>query len=65
MFLLFLAIATGEASMICAVISGEKPIYILILAIFGAISLIGIMIKLSIIDRDIQNNLSKLEDLED
>ncbi len=64
MFLLFLAIATGEASMIYAVVSGEKPIYVLILAFFGAIILIAIMIKLFLIDKDIQRNLSQLEDLE-
>jgi hypothetical protein len=34
-FLVLIAMATGEASILYAVVSGEKPIYVLILAIIG------------------------------
>lgn len=65
MFLLFLAIVTGESSLIYAVVAGEKPIYVLTIAIFGFLVTIGVIWKMVRIDTEIQAILDELEILED
>ena len=65
LFLLFLAIVTGEASLIYAVVAGEKPIYVLTIAIFGLLATIGVILKMIRIDEEIQVILDEIEALED
>jgi len=36
-FLILIALLSGEAGLIYAVVSGEKPIYVLLLAVFGMV----------------------------
>lgn len=65
LFLLFLAIVTGEASLIYAVVAGEKPIYVLLLAILGALALLLVSLKMVKIDKEINIILDEIEQLED
>lgn len=65
LFLLFLAIVTGEASLIYAVVAGEKPIYVLGLAILGAFALLLVSLKMVTIDKNIRGILDEIEELED
>jgi len=65
MFLFFLAIVTGESSLIYAVVAGEKPIYVLLIAIFGLLATVGVILKMIAIDTEVQNILDELEKLED
>ncbi len=65
LFLLFLAIVTGESSLIYAVVAGEKPIYVLTITIFGFLVTIGVIWKMVRIDTEIQAILDELEILED
>ena len=65
LFLLFLAIVTGEASLIYAVAVGEKPIYVLLLAILGALALLLVSLKMVKIDKEINIILDEIENLED
>lgn len=62
-FLLLVALLSGEAGLIYAVVSGEKPIFVLILAIFGLLFAIFIMIKIKFIKDSIYNNINELEDI--
>jgi len=59
-FLAFIAIASGEASLIYAVISGDKPIYVLFLAILGSFITLILLLKIKNIKQDIYINLEKL-----
>lgn len=65
LFLLFLAIVTGESSLIYAVVAKEKPIYVLILAIVGALALLFVSLKMITIDKNIREILDEIEELED
>ena len=65
LFLLFLAIVTGEASLIYAVVAGEKPIYVLLLAILGTLALLLVSLKMVKIDKEINLVLDEIEKLED
>ncbi len=60
-FLILMAILTGEASIIYAVVAGDKPIYVLLLAVFGLLALSGIAYKLSKTDNEIYEYLDELE----
>jgi hypothetical protein len=60
-----LAIVTGEASLIYAVVAGEKPIYVLGLAILGAFALLLVSLKMVTIDKNIREILDEIEKLED
>jgi len=60
-FLAFIAIASGEASLIYAVISGDKPIYVLFFAVFGAFVTLTILLKIKNIKQEIYENLEELE----
>lgn len=62
-FLLLVALLSGEAGLIYAVVSGEKPIYVLILAIFGFLFAVFIMIKVKSIKDSVYRNLRELEDV--
>ena len=62
-FVLWIAILSGEAGLIYSVVSGEKPIYILFLAIIGAIIGLGILYQLKNIDDKIYLKLNELKEL--
>lgn len=62
-FQVFLALLTAEAIMIYAIISGEKPIYVLILVVIGIVLLGGIGLKLKSINEDIDQNIKESEEL--
>ena len=60
-FQIFLAMLTAEAIMIYAIVSGEKPIYILVLVIVGIVLLGGLGLKLNSINNDIDENIKETE----
>lgn len=60
-FMLLLALLSGEAGLIYAVVSGDKPLYVLLLAVLGFIILAGLIYKLSITDEQIYKHLDDLE----
>ena len=62
-FLVLIAIATGEASLLYAVLSGDKPVYILFLAVIGLFVLLNILLKVKAIKQDIYVNLKKLKEV--
>ena len=59
-FLAFVAIASGEASLIYSVVSGEKPLYVLFLAILGSFIILILLLKIKNIKQEIYINLEKL-----
>jgi len=61
-FLAFVALGSGEASLIYAVIAGEKPIYVLFLAIIGSFIILTVLLKIRNIKKEIYENLEKLGD---
>lgn len=60
-FMLLLALLSGEAGLIYAVVSGDKPLYVLLLAVLGFIILAGLIYKLSVTDEQIYKHLDDLE----
>ena len=62
-FLILIAIATGEASLLYAVLSGDKPVFILFLAVIGLFVLLNILLKVKAIKQDIYVNLKKLKEV--
>ena len=61
-FLILLALLTGEASIIYAVISGDKPMRVLFLGVIGVIFIISIYLKLQSIKWDIMKYVKELEE---
>jgi len=61
-FLILLALLTGEASVIYAVISGDKPVRVLFLGVIGWVFLTILLWRLKIIKNDIYNSLKELEE---
>ena len=59
-FLAFIAITSGEVSLIYAVISGNKPIYVLFLSILGSFITLILLLKIKKIKQDIYINLERL-----
>jgi AAA+ ATPase superfamily predicted ATPase len=59
-FLLVIALLSGESGLIYAVISGDKPVSGLFMAVFGFIVLLGLGYKLSKLDDEIYRLLDKL-----
>ena len=53
-FQIFLALLTAEAIMIYAIVSKEKPIYVLALVVVCIFLLVGIGLKLKSINEDIE-----------
>jgi len=47
--------------MIYAIVSGEKPIYVLVLVVVGIVLLAGIGLKLKSINEDIDQNIKDSE----
>jgi len=60
-FLLLATLLTGEAGLLYAVISGEKPIYVLFLAIFGALLVTFLYAKVRNIKNEVYDKLDELE----
>ncbi len=60
-FLILLALLSGEAGLIYAVVSGEKPIYILYLAVLGFLFVIFIFSKIKNIKDNVYTKLDELE----
>jgi len=60
-FLLLLALLSGEAGLLYAVISGEKPIYILFLAVLGLFFVIFLLSKVKNIKDNVYIKLNELE----
>ncbi len=60
-FLILLTLLTGEAGLIYAVVSAEKPIYLLYLAILGMLFVVFLLSRV----KNIKNNVYlKLDELE-
>jgi len=62
-FFAFIAIASGESSLIYAVVSGNKPVYVLFLAIIGSFIIMILLLKIKNIKQEIYEDLKKLEDI--
>ncbi len=60
-FLILLALLSGEAGLLYAVISGEKPIYLLYLAILGLFFVIYLLSKVKNIKENVYMKLDELE----
>ena len=60
-FLILLALLTGEASIIYAVITGTKPLYALFLSIFGLIFIAMVSYKIRNIEDETYTKLNELE----
>ncbi|MGE4294503.1 MAG: hypothetical protein AB7E49_02240 [Campylobacterales bacterium] len=64
-FMVFLALCVGESSLIYAVVSGEKPLGVLALALIGAVVAFVLFMNLRTIRLEIRANLDELEALDD
>ncbi len=62
-FLVLTALLTGEAALLYAVVSGEKPIFVLFLAVVGFFFVLFLYIKIKNIKEDIYRNLDLLEEV--
>jgi len=60
-FLILLALLSGEAGLLYAVISGEKPIYILFLAVLGLLFVTFLLSKIKNIKENVYLKLNELE----
>jgi hypothetical protein len=60
-FLILLALLSGEAGLIYAVVSGDKPIYILYLAMLGLFFVIFLLSKVKKIKDNVYLKLNELE----
>ena len=57
------ALLTGEAGLIYAVVSGEKSIFVLLLAILGFIFVAFLFLKIKMIKDEIYQKLDALEEV--
>lgn len=62
-FTALLALLTGNAALVYAVIAGEKPIIVLWLLLLGALGMLGIGIKLKSLDGEIKKVIDEMETL--
>jgi len=62
-FMLFFGVLTGDTTLIYYVVSGDKPIEVLLLATIGAIIAIVLYITIKSIKTQIETKLDELEDL--
>ncbi len=60
-FLLLLALLSGEAGLLYAVVSGEKPLYVLFLAILGLFFVFFLLSRIKDIKENIYLKLNELE----
>ena len=60
-FLILLGLLSGEATVIYAVVNGEKPVYTVFLAIFGLVFLAILTLKIKKIEEEIYFRLQELE----
>ena len=61
-FMLFFGILTGDATLIYYVVSGDKPIEVLLLAVIGAVIATVLYLNIKSIKAQIEAKLDKLED---
>jgi hypothetical protein len=61
-FLILVALLTGESGIIYTVVSGEKPIFVLLLAVFGVFFIIFLYAKIQQMKAEIYKNLNELGD---
>ena len=61
-FLMLVALLSGEAGIVYAVVSGDKPIYVLFLEVAGIIFSLGIFWKLELIKGKIKKSIKELEE---
>jgi len=61
-FLMLVALLSGEAGIVYAVVSGDKPIYVLFLGVAGIIFSLGIFWKLELIKGKIKKSIKELEE---
>lgn len=62
-FQVFLALLSGEAIMLYSVLSGEKPLYVLLLVIAGFIVLLLIGFKIKLLNDAIDKNIMETENV--
>ncbi len=62
-FMLFFGILTGDATLIYYVVSGDKPIEVLLLAVIGAVIATVLYLNIKSIKAQIEAKLDELEDL--
>lgn len=62
-FLMLIALLSGLAGLIYAVVSGEKPLFVLILGVGGSIFTLFLYIKVTRIKNKIYENLDLLEEI--
>jgi len=60
-FLILLALLSGEAGLIYAVVSGDKPVYILYLAVLGFMFLVFLLSRVKNIKDNVYIKLDELE----
>ncbi len=63
-FFALIAISSGESSLIYAVLCGDKPIYVLILAILGFLIFLALLLKVKNIKFEVYRKLKKLGDVQ-
>lgn len=63
-FLILFALLTGEATIIYAVVSGDKPLYTLFLTIFGFILIVLVAMKIKNIEDATYEKLNALKEVE-
>jgi hypothetical protein len=61
-FLILVALLTGESGIIYTVVSGEKRIFVLLLAVFGVFFIIFLYAKIQQMKAEIYKNLNELGD---
>jgi len=61
-FLMLVALLSGEAGIVYAVVSGDKPMYVLFLGVAGIIFSLGIFWKLELIKGKIKKSIKELEE---
>lgn len=62
-FMLFFGILTGDATLIYYVVSGDKPIEVLLLAVIGSVIATVLYLNIKSIKAQIEAKLDELEDL--
>ncbi len=62
-FTALLALLTGVAALVYAVVAGEKPIVVLWLLVFGLIAIAGVGYKIKSLEREIKKIIEEMEDL--
>ncbi len=62
-FTALLALLTGVAALVYAVVAGEKPVVVLWLLFFGLIAICGVGYKIKSLEREIKKIIEEMEEL--